>query len=105
MKKLLVLTSFAGCILIYACGGGDQKPGSGTEPKDQSTTANKENPSYDPERGAGKFEKVDIPDALDAAMANSGEKVYGVKCSGCHKLTGEKLVGPGWKGASSSERL
>jgi len=30
-------------------------------------------------------------------MAAKGEKVYGVKCSSCHKLTDERLVGPGWK--------
>ena len=33
-------------------------------------------------------------------MASGGEKIYGVKCSACHKLTEEKLVGPGWKGVT-----
>ena len=33
-------------------------------------------------------------------MASAGEKVYGVKCSSCHKLTSEKLVGPGWLGVT-----
>jgi cytochrome c551/c552 len=27
--------------------------------------------------------------------------VYSVKCQSCHKLTEEKLVGPGWKGVTS----
>ena len=30
-------------------------------------------------------------------MAGGGQKIYEVKCNSCHKLTGEKLVGPGWK--------
>jgi len=34
-------------------------------------------------------------------MATNGEKVYSVKCLSCHKLTEEKLVGPGWKGVTS----
>lgn len=34
-------------------------------------------------------------------MAASGEKVYDVKCASCHKLTEEKLVGPGWKGVTT----
>ena len=34
-------------------------------------------------------------------MAGNGEKTFGVKCSSCHKLTDEKLVGPGWKGVTS----
>ena len=34
-------------------------------------------------------------------MAANGEKVFGVKSTSCHKLTEEKLVGPGWKGVTS----
>jgi cytochrome c551/c552 len=26
--------------------------------------------------------------------------VYDLKCASCHKLTDEKLVGPGWKGVT-----
>jgi len=44
---------------------------------------------------------VDVADKLDAAMADAGKKVYDVKCSSCHKLTTEKLVGPGWKGVTT----
>jgi cytochrome c551/c552 len=34
-------------------------------------------------------------------MADSGNKVYDVKCGSCHKLTEERLVGPGWKGVTT----
>lgn len=34
-------------------------------------------------------------------MAVNGNKTYSVKCSSCHKITDEKLVGPGWKGVTS----
>ena len=27
-----------------------------------------------------------------------------VKCSSCHKLTDEKLVGPGWKGVTERQK-
>ena len=33
-------------------------------------------------------------------MADNGNKVYSVKCQSCHKLTNERLVGPGWKGVT-----
>ena len=33
-------------------------------------------------------------------MIASGQNIYNVKCSSCHKTTGEKLVGPGWKGVT-----
>lgn len=56
--------------------------------------------SYDSTRGEGKFNNVAIAEKLDKTMADAGEKVYNVKCASCHKLTDERLVGPGWKGVS-----
>jgi mono/diheme cytochrome c family protein len=102
MKKLLVITSLA--ILAYACGGNaDQKSssnddaGTTSEPAGSPTT----DPAYDAKRGVGKFTDVKVSPNLDATMAASGQKVYDVKCASCHKLTEEKLVGPGWKGVTS----
>jgi cytochrome c551/c552 len=37
-------------------------------------------------------------------MADAGSKIFDVKCSSCHKLTDEKLVGPGWKGVTSRHK-
>ena len=98
MKKLLFLalvTSF-----VIACGnssGDNKQPPSSA---DQSKPADA-NPSYDQKRGEGKFSKVDVSATLDVAKADAGSKIYSVKCSACHKLTDEKLVGPGWKGVTS----
>ncbi|HWS60567.1 MAG TPA: c-type cytochrome [Flavobacterium sp.] len=60
--------------------------------------------SYDPNRGLGKFTTVELGAQLDAAMAAEGEKIQAVKCSSCHKLTDEKLVGPGWKGVTERNK-
>jgi len=57
--------------------------------------------TYDPNRGEGKWDKVDLSPNLDKAMAEKGKAVAGVKCLSCHKTTDEKLVGPGWKGVTS----
>jgi cytochrome c551/c552 len=106
MKKLGAVLVIA--TMLYACGGGGSK--------DQSTTTTTDNggekiqtpggdpPSYDPNRGVGKFTQVDVGDKLDVAKADGGEKIYSVKCSGCHKLTEEKLVGPGWKGVTARHK-
>lgn len=67
-------------------------------------SSSSENPSYDPNRGEGKFTTVALGDKLDAAMAVSGDKIQGVKCAACHKLTDEKLVGPGWKGVTTRRK-
>jgi cytochrome c551/c552 len=99
MKKLAII--FSAAIFIAACG-----TGAGADTKANSETSDTKapdngNPSYDPKRGEGKFSNVEVGATIDAAMAATGEKVYGVKCSSCHKLTDEKLVGPGWKGVTS----
>ena len=100
MKKLAVIL-FMG-ILITSCGGGAGSDTKATEdPYDATKKADNGNPSYDPNRGEGKFTKVEVGAKLDEAMAGSGEKIFGVKCSSCHKTTDEKLVGPGWKGVTS----
>lgn len=98
MKKILILSLFIAGLL--ACGNNS---GSTEEKKspDATKSATNDNPSYDPQRGEGKFTHVDVGSSLDAAKATEGEKVYSVKCSACHKLTDEKLVGPGWKGVTS----
>ncbi len=83
---------------LYACGNQNGKPAaaSATEEKKEGNG----NPSYDPNRGEGKFKTVEVSGKLDAAMADNGFKVFSVKCSSCHKTTDEKLVGPGWKGVT-----
>lgn len=86
--------------MFAACGGGGSKETAAADPYDANKKTDTGNPSYDPNRGEGKFTKVDVPASLDAAMAATGEKTYSVKCSSCHKLTDEKLVGPGWKGVT-----
>ena len=104
MKKLVAILALG--FFVAACGGGndtDKTNSETTSSTNASTDDSKSqsgNPSYDPKRGEGKFKDVDIPDNLDASMAIAGEKVYSVKCAGCHKLTDERLVGPGWKGVT-----
>ena len=43
---------------------------------------------------------VQITTPLNAAWVTEGKNIYDVKCQSCHKLTDEKLVGPGWKGVT-----
>lgn len=85
-KTLLTLTSLAcASVLLTACGpGSDRADAIGTNPK-----------------GIGRFKNVALTHPLDEKMVTAGEIVYNVKCASCHKLTEEKLVGPGWKGVTN----
>jgi mono/diheme cytochrome c family protein len=93
MNKMILILGMA--VGLYACSGNAPKK----EATAEQTAAGTEtgNPAYDPERGAGKFTNVAVSATLDKAMADAGLKVYDVKCASCHKLSDEKLVGPGWK--------
>jgi len=62
------------------------------------------NPSYDPNRGEGKWTEVKFDPKLNQTMAKNGENEFNTKCSSCHKLSDEKLVGPGWKGVSERHK-
>lgn len=41
---------------------------------------------------------------LDQTMVTAGKATYELKCQSCHKLTEEKLVGPGWKGVTTKRQ-
>jgi cytochrome c551/c552 len=108
MRKLLL--TFMITATLYACSSGDSdktiQPTTTTpNPNGEKIPTPGGDPkAYDPNRGEGKFTHVDVGSKLDATLAQGGEKLYGVKCSGCHKLTDEKLVGPGWKGVSERHK-
>ncbi|HEY8689319.1 MAG TPA: cytochrome c [Chitinophagaceae bacterium] len=102
--KRLAITSFL-ALMLYACNSGQTNDDANkVDMEDRGTekipTPGGDPAKYDPNRGMGKFTHVDVGTKLDVAMAGDGEKIYGIKCAGCHKVTDEKLVGPGWLGVT-----
>ena len=109
MKRIILLGLLP--IIMYACnsGGSNDSSKTSTVSTPDSNAEKIPNPggnvsSYDSTHGAGKFTHVDVKDKLDEAMASVGEVIYGAKCAACHKLTGEKLVGPGWIGVTNRHK-
>ncbi len=99
MKKALFVTGLL--TFLIACSN------NGTEDKKTETTptTTEIKPASDPnDQGIGKFRDVKIDPKLDASIAAKGLAVYDMKCAACHKLTEERLVGPGWKGVTSRRR-
>jgi len=98
MKKLLIL--FVASALVFACSqGGKQSSETGST---QSTAKGPED--YDPNRGEGKFDHVDVGERLDVQLAKDGKIIADLKCASCHKYTDERLVGPGWAGVTERHR-
>jgi hypothetical protein len=101
MKKLAHLTALVVSVFIMSCGGSSSKVDDSNNPSPIATGQESDIPSYDPKRGEGKFNETNVTiGALDEGMAAKGEAIAGTKCTSCHKITDEKLVGPGWKGVT-----
>jgi len=92
-------------IFIYACSGDKKTNTETTQEKTAPGIWNEDSAAkVNDARGVGKFTNVELPEKLDAKMAHEGNEIYDLKCSSCHKLTDEKLVGPGWKGVTTRRK-
>jgi cytochrome c551/c552 len=98
MKKVLILSG--ALILLYSCSnnGAENKSADKTAPSAEVQPAATDSKT---DKGIGKFQDVKLDPKLDGAMAAKGQTIFDMKCGACHKLTDEKLVGPGWKGVTS----
>ncbi len=102
MKKInLVLVVFALIAFMASCGGGsdNQQNASNSKPKSMIETP----PEADP-KGIGEVKNVELTDPLEESMIVSGKAIYEMKCAACHKLTDQRVVGPGWAGVTNRRR-
>ena len=103
MKKLFILS--AATVLLFSFGGNESaKPAETTSTEPSAAAPAEAAASADAAKGIGKFTNVEVGATLDTKMADAGNAVYDVKCASCHKLTEERLVGPGWKGVTTRRK-
>ncbi|HVZ57563.1 MAG TPA: cytochrome c [Chitinophagaceae bacterium] len=100
MKKnhrLLATASLA--LLLASCGSGttENKEAPASQPAADSSKTTQSAAELDSTRGLGKFTNVQLTHPLDQGLVAKGKGIYELKCQSCHKLTTDKLVGPGWK--------
>lgn len=99
MKRLFV--PLLVLLFLNACGSGEKKDTeTTTTPSTQETPAT----TAEDDRGIGPIKEVKLSTSLDQTMAGEGSKLYDLKCSSCHRLTNEKLVGPGWTGVTTRRK-
>ncbi len=51
----------------------------------------------DPSKGIGVIKEVTLNTPIEQERVKRGSAIYEMKCSACHKLSDQRLVGPGWK--------
>lgn len=91
MKPTRLLVFLGLGLLTYSCNEGVQK--------DQKTVDVAVLTQDKPEVHGTEVKEGDITlgNPLDQSMVTAGKATYELKCQACHRLTTEKLVGPGWK--------
>lgn len=101
MKQLKVLSVSAFCLLLFSCGSGSNENGSSSS----SEPAEPELPQSIVEgKGIGEITEVNLEDELDADMIKMGKSIYDMKCSACHRLTDQRVVGPGFSGVTNRRK-
>ena len=98
-KPAIIILSFIALSVLISCGGG-----SDSEKKENPFIKEQMEDAKGDPKGIGETKHVELTDPLDAAMIKSGEGVYNMKCSACHKLTDQRVVGPGWAGVTNKRR-
>lgn len=63
-----------------------------------------EEPIADDGKGIGPVKEVVLEEHIDEQLAATGQAVFEGKCSACHQLTDQKVVGPGMAGVTERRK-
>jgi mono/diheme cytochrome c family protein len=88
--------------MIFSCA--PDKPVNQEEYPDQAKSGKSvvEEVMNDPTKGIGAVKNVTLKTPLEQERVGRGLAIYEMKCSACHKLTDQRVVGPGWKGVTKT---
>lgn len=99
MKLVMLFSMLFFLTFAFSCSDGTNKSGDSASKSEDGTQSNgsSENEVHGKEIKAGD---VAVTNPLNTQWVTDGKNIYDVKCQACHKLTDERLVGPGWKGVT-----
>ena len=101
MKNISIVFLALAALFIYACGGDSSSSSSDGTKKPSSMVADE---PVDDGKGLGEVKDVALNDPLDAAMIARGTGIYEMKCAACHKLSDQRVVGPGFGGVTKKRK-
>ncbi|MBK0402410.1 cytochrome c [Adhaeribacter sp. BT258] len=94
----------AGCLFLVSCGGDSAKQEQASSEEPTVELADDPGaPAEDNGLGVGPVKSVDVS-KFDAALAAKGKSVFEGKCSACHQLSDQKIVGPGLAGVTERRK-
>lgn len=95
--QVATITLLALMVSLLACNN-DESAGKSSPTAEQAAPASEPENSYASEI---KPSDVELTTPLNQTQVAAGKDIYEMKCQSCHKLTDEKVVGPGWKGVTT----
>ena len=101
MKKLFQILVIG--LVVFACA--PDKPKEKTEGGEDNPYETAEVPKKtDDGKGVGQIKEVTLNTPLEQERIGRGKAVYEMKCSACHQLSDQRIVGPGWKGVTTRRK-
>jgi len=95
-KSFLATALLISGSLFFAACSSEEKP------KEETTTTAQEPTTNQPEVHGTEVKPGDVTltTPLNQEWVKTGKGIYDLKCQSCHRLTDERLVGPGWAGVT-----
>jgi cytochrome c5 len=97
-SNLLATLLLTGSLITIACNEGTKKD---PKPIDIQELSKNQPETHGTEVKEGE---IAFTNPLNAEWISTGKGIYELKCQSCHRLTEEKLVGPGWKGVTKKRQ-
>jgi mono/diheme cytochrome c family protein len=98
MNKLLSVVVIAA--LLASCA--PDRPADGQQ--GQGRLDNAVSANVNDGKGIGEVKNVTLNSPLEQDRVKRGQSIYEMKCSACHKLTDQRVVGPGWAGITKNRK-
>lgn len=95
MKNLIIL--FVSMVMLGACAPDKPKT-------EEIAQKNPVAEVVDPTKGIGQVKNVTLNNPLDEERIKRGHDIYEMKCSACHRLDEQRVVGPGWQGLTKTRK-
>lgn len=83
------------CIAVFACNSKKEADDAAKKSPTPSEIA-----ANQPETHGTEVKAIEMTNPLNKEWVATGKASYELKCLACHKLSNEKLVGPGWAGVT-----
>lgn len=95
MHSPRILSLAAGTLLFAGCQSKEEaEQAAAAAPTPAEILANA------PEVHGTEVKEIELTTPLNQEWVAKGKAIFDMKCMACHKLTEEKLVGPGWAGVT-----